>query len=67
MESAITRGAQSIDTALVDIYQELPWLVRSLNPKRRGQFGGIVVTFCRKMRKFESANAAAELWNALTS
>jgi len=67
VESAITRGEQSIDTALVDIHEELPWLVRSLNPKRRGEFGGMVVGLCRKMRKFNSANVAADLWNQLTS
>ena len=64
--TAISEGAKSTDTALVNIHNELPWLVRSLNPKRRGLFGDLVVTLCRDMRKFESANAAAVLWNAIT-
>jgi hypothetical protein len=63
VRSALNDAAKTIDTDLVDIYQELPWLVRALNPHRRGQFGEVVVALCRKMRKFDSANAAAELWN----
>lgn len=66
VRSALMKAANSIDTDLVDIHQELLWLVRSLNPYRRGHFGDVVVSLCRKMRKFESANSAADLWNKLT-
>ncbi len=67
VRAIIAEASQHIDTALVDIHEELPWLVRALNPKRRGQFGEVVVALCRKMRKFESANAAADLWNQITN
>lgn len=67
VRAAIADAAKKIDTALVDIHQELPWLIRALNPRRRGQFGEVVVGLCRKMRKFDSANVAADLWNQVTS
>lgn len=67
VRGVLATGSRMTDTALVDIHQELPWLVRSLNPKRRGRFGDEVVRLCRKMRKFDSANAAASLWNGITS
>jgi len=38
-----------------------------LNPARRAKFGAKVVDLLREMRKFESANTAAELWNRLTA
>jgi hypothetical protein len=67
VQAAIAEGNKLRDTALVNIFTELPWLVRSLNPKRRGQFGDVVVNLCREMRKYDSANAAADLWNSVTS
>ena len=67
VKATIAKAAETIDTVLVDIHQEMPWLVRALNPKRRGQFGEVVVALCRKMRKFDSANTAADLWNKVTS
>ncbi len=67
VHAAIAEGNKVRDTALVNIHTELTWLVRSLNPKRRGQFGDVVVKLCRQMRKFESANAAADLWNVVKS
>lgn len=55
-----------IDLLLVDIWHAKTLLAGILNPVRRARFGETVVDLLRKMRKFESANQAAELWNNIT-
>lgn len=63
---AIKANAGEVDSSIIDINKQLPILAGMLNPVRRGVFGGIVVEFLRGMRKFDSANDAATLWNVIT-
>jgi hypothetical protein len=67
IENALRDHADEVDSALLDIWKLAVPLAALLNPLRRSQFGGKVVELLREMRKFESANAAAGLWNRLTS
>jgi hypothetical protein len=60
------REAENTDVVLIDIHEECRRYAAMLNPIRRADFGIEVVRLLRVMRKFESANAAAALWNALT-
>lgn len=55
-----------VDLLLVDIWSVNKLLAGMLNPVRRAKFGKTVVELLRTMRKFESANQAAELWNRIT-
>ena len=55
-----------VDLLLVDIWRSKTLLAGILNPIRRARFGEMVVELLRAMRKFESANQAAELWNKIT-
>ncbi len=61
-------GAHSaeVDLLLVDIWHAKTLLAGILNPVRRARFGKIIVELLRAMRKFESANQAAKLWNKIT-
>ena len=59
-------SANTLDLALVNITEQAPRYASMLNPSRRAKFGLEVVRLLREMRKFESANAAATLWNVLT-
>ncbi len=63
----INAHSSEIDLLLVDIWHANRLLAGILNPIRRAKFGGIVVNLLRVMRKFESANYAAEIWNNLTN
>lgn len=55
-----------VDLLLVDIWRAKTLLAGILNPVRRARFGEMVVELLRAMRRFESANQAAELWNKIT-
>jgi hypothetical protein len=67
IRDAIAKHSREIDLAVVDIREQVPLLAIMLNPLRRSMFGTRVVELLRTMRKFESANAAATIWNRLTS
>lgn len=67
IEKALLQHADEVDVVILDVREELKTLIAVLNPYRRSKFGAEVVEILRKMRKFESANAAADLWNKLTS
>ena len=67
IKKAILAHADEVDVALLDIWKQAGVLAAMLNPSRRVKFGSAVVELLRKMRKFESANAAVELWGRLTS
>jgi hypothetical protein len=54
-----------LDLLLVDIWRSRTLLAGILNPVRRARFGETVVKLLRAMRRFESANQAAELWNKI--
>jgi hypothetical protein len=56
-------SASEIDSRIIDIRSELGLISIALNPLRRSKVGGLLVDFLRTMRKFDSANFAAELWN----
>jgi hypothetical protein len=66
IKRAITAHANEVDVGLIDIWSSSATLAALLNPTRRARFGPYVVELLRKMRKFDSANAAAELWNQIT-
>ncbi len=66
IREAIHAHSKEVDMGLVDISKQSELLAAMLNPIRRAKFGDSVVELLRKMRKFESANAAAELWNKIT-
>lgn len=67
IKEAITKNSGKIDLALVNVWQEMHPLAKALNPKRRAIFGETVTDLLREMRKFDSANVAAEIWNRLTT
>lgn len=57
----------SIDTTIITLNELSVFLLAaSLNPIRRARFGETTVNLLRKMRKFDSANRAAEIWNKIT-
>lgn len=66
IKAAILKSAENIDCSIIDIQKQIPTLAAVLNPLRRARFGELVVKLLRDMRKFDSANAAAELWNEIT-
>jgi hypothetical protein len=66
IKDALRSHGLEVDSVLLDIWKVGVPLAALLNPIRRAKFGLSVVELLRKMRKFESANAAAELWNQLT-
>lgn len=66
IKKEIDAHSAEIDLLLVDIWQVKMLLVCLLNPIRRARFGEVVVELLKEMRKPESANQAAELWNKLT-
>jgi hypothetical protein len=65
--ATIKKNASKLDVALVNIWDEDFTLAKMLNPRRRAIFGEIVVELLRQMRKFDTANAAAEIWNSITA
>lgn len=67
IEEAIARASERLDVAVLHIYDAAPVLAAVMNPERRASFGLRVSDYLRQMRKFDSANAAAELWNRLGS
>jgi hypothetical protein len=70
-QSTITEAMQAraneVDLALIDIWEHAGLLATVLNPARRARFGACVEALLRRMRRSDSANAAAELWNQLTA
>lgn len=67
IQEELSAHSAEVDLLLVDIWHSKTLLAGILNPVRRARFGEVVVELLRKMRKFESANQAAELWNKITS
>lgn len=63
---ALHEHSGKIDLPLIDISKDIRLLAAMLNPAGRAKLGPLVVEFLRKMRKFESANSAADLWNTVT-
>lgn len=66
IEQAMSAQAEQVDVSVINIWSSSATLAALLNPTRRAIFGPWVVELLRKMRKFDSANAAAELWNRIT-
>lgn len=67
IKAAIAAHVKEVDSILLYIWKVGVPLAMMLNPVRRAKFGACVVDLLRAMRKFESANAAADLWNTLTN
>lgn len=65
IQETVKANSQTIDVALVDIWEESESYAKALNPHRRAMFGQTVVELLRAMRKFDTANVAAELWNSI--
>lgn len=57
--------SDEVDLYLVNIWDSIDLLSGVLNPIRRAKFGEKVVDLMIAMRKFDSANFATELWNAI--
>lgn len=66
IKEALEAHADQVDLLLVDIWRAKTLLAGILNPVRRAKFGETVVELLRVMKRFESANQAAELWNTIT-
>ena len=66
IKKEIASHSTEIDLLLVDIWEAKTLLACILNPVRRAKFGEVIVKLLREMRKPESANNAAELWNQIT-
>ena len=66
IESEIEEALDTLDVSILDIHEVAkPWAV-ALNPIRRSQFGDRVASILRdSMRRHDTANVAAELWNSL--
>jgi hypothetical protein len=67
IQKTLKAASGKVDSAVIEIAEETERYARSLNPVRRAKFGLEVVVHLRNMRKFESANAAVDLWNELTA
>jgi hypothetical protein len=67
IRAALNAHAQEVDSELLDIWKVGAPMAAMLNPLRRAKFGETVVELLRAMRKFDSANKAADLWNKLTT
>lgn len=65
IQAVIKANSSKLDVELVDIWEEDLVLVKVLNPLRRARFGETVVELLRQMRKFDTANTAANLWNKI--
>ena len=65
IKEELDKYSTEVDLLLVDIWRAKTLLAGILNPVRRARFGETVVEILRAMRKFESANQAAELWNKI--
>lgn len=65
IRAAIRANSPRIDVALVNIWEENLSFVKVLSPRRRAVFGESVVALLRQMRKFDTADSAAELWNSI--
>jgi hypothetical protein len=66
IKQAVAAHGNEVDVSVIDIWNRSGTLAALVNPTRRAKFGPVVVELLRKMRKFESANVAAELWNQIT-
>ena len=66
IKAAIRKNEKDVDSSIINIQKQIRTLAVMLNPVRRARFGELVVKLLRDMRKFDSANAAAELWNEIT-
>lgn len=67
IKKELRKYSTEVDLLLVDIRRAKTLLAGILNPVRRAKFGAMVVKLLRSMRKFDSANQAAELWNRITN
>lgn len=65
IQEALRHASKTIDTTLIEIHDQAHRYALMLNPARRAKFGLEVVRLLREMRKFESANEAAKLWNRI--
>jgi hypothetical protein len=65
IQEELDKYSAEVDLLLVDIWRAKKLLAAILNPVRRARFGETVVELLRAMRRFESANQAAELWNKI--
>ena len=65
IKEELAAHSAEVDLLLVDIWHAKTLLAGILNPVRRARFGMKVVELLRRMRRFESANQAAELWNKI--
>jgi len=65
IKEELEKYSTEVDLLLVDIWHTNTLLAGILNPIRRARFGETVVELLRAMRRFESANQAAELWNKI--
>jgi hypothetical protein len=65
IKEELDKYSTEVDLLLVDIWHAKTLLAGILNPVRRARFGETVVELLRAMRRFESANQAAELWNKI--
>lgn len=66
ISETLEKASKHIDTKLINIHSKAHRYALILNPFRRAKFGLEVVRLLRDMRKYESANVAAELWNKIT-
>lgn len=57
---------RTVEVTLINIWDESPLLATLLNPARRSKFAQAVVEALKRMRKFDTANTAADLWNRIT-
>jgi hypothetical protein len=63
IRKVLEESSSKIDSDIIFMQEEAPRYAFMLNPTRRAKFGIEVVRLLKKMRKFESANKAADLWN----
>ncbi|HEY3857654.1 MAG TPA: restriction endonuclease, SacI family [Verrucomicrobiae bacterium] len=66
IKEALHAHSKNVDLLLIDILKQTGFLASLLNPFRRAKFGLCVVDSLRAMRKFDTANIAADLWNKIT-
>jgi hypothetical protein len=63
---AVEEALDSLDVSVLDIVEAVKCWAVALNPVRGAQFGDRVATILRDdMRRHDTANAAADLWNSL--
>ena len=63
----ISLASKHGDVSLIDAHREFIPMLKMIGPHRRQKFGQCVVELLRNMREFDSAEAAAAIWNELES